>query len=240
MLARVLALLVVLSTVVYLAIAWFAAHGRIELPADWNSRWNPFTPFDVQAPHGPLSAWKFWRATHDDGRCAHALATSNIAYRPVRANEASPRCPLENAVRIEQLGSISVSSSFIASCPLALGLAVYVHDPLQNAAQRVYGQNVRRIDHVGSYACRNVNHAASGPPSEHASADALDIEAFVLEDGTRISVQRNWSAGTRASQFLRAARDRACDTFHVVLGPDFNALHSAHFHFDMGRFRLCR
>ena len=27
---------------------------------------------------------------------------------------------------------------------------------------------------------------------------------------------------------------------HVVLGPDHNAAHRDHFHFDMGRYRACR
>jgi hypothetical protein len=43
-----------------------------------------------------------------------------------------------------------------------------------------------------------------------------------------------------AARFLREVRDGACSIFHVVLGPDYNALHSTHFHFDMGRYRQCR
>ncbi|MGF6441020.1 extensin family protein [Paraburkholderia youngii] len=40
----------------------------------------------------------------------------------------------------------------------------------QPAALSLYGEAIKRIDHIGSYACRNVNHAADGRLSEHAYA----------------------------------------------------------------------
>ena len=40
--------------------------------------------------------------------------------------------------------------------------------------------------------------------------------------------------------FLRDVRDGACDWFDIVLGPDYNAAHADHFHFDRGGGRICR
>lgn len=96
--------------------------------------------------------------------------------------------------------------------------------------------------------------------SEHASANAIDITGFVTRDGRRVRVATDWrkpasnvvpaaaaaaAAGdppgeTPEATFLRAVRDGACDVFHGVLGPDFNAAHRNHFHLDMGRQRICR
>jgi hypothetical protein len=239
MIVRALIGLVLASVFAWLGVAWFAAQGRIDMPQNWNDRWNPFSPFDVQAPRGPLSRWRRWRATHDPNQCMLALATARITYQPIADSRTADGCALEHAVRVERLDSVAVSSSFLATCPLALSLAVYVRDYLQPAAQAVYGQEVQRIDHVGSYACRNVNRAPSGSLSEHAFADAIDIEGFVLEDGTRVTIGRDWPTDTRASRFLHASRDGACEVFHAVLGPDYNALHRAHFHLDMGSYRIC-
>jgi hypothetical protein len=103
--------------------------------------------------------------------------------------------------------------------------------------------------------------------SEHAAANAIDIVGFRTKDGQTISIGKHWkkdgtrSAGAQSTQlasassvpatstgpdddakakFLREIRDGACGLFHAVLGPDYNALHRSHFHFDMGRYRQCR
>jgi hypothetical protein len=39
---------------------------------------------------------------------------------------------------------------------------------------------------------------------------------------------------------LRDARDGAWRAFNVVLSPDYDAAHRSHFHFDMGRWVICR
>jgi hypothetical protein len=76
--------------------------------------------------------------------------------------------------------------------------------------------------------------------SEHATANAVDIGGFHLEDGTHISVLRDWKRPGRKSEFLRAVHLAACSYFRVVLGPDFNSEHENHFHFDRGTLYTCR
>jgi len=108
-------------------------------------------------------------------------------------------------------------------------------------AARVYlGSELVRVDTFGTYNCRTV--AGSGRLSEHAHANAVDIAAFLLADGRRISVQNGWGNGDPASRkFLRAVRDSACKRFRTVLSPDYNAAHHDHLHFDMGgRGGYCR
>jgi hypothetical protein len=83
---------------------------------------------------------------------------------------------------------------------------------------------------------------ADAPWSEHATGNAIDIAAFVLEDGRRISVLGDWEAEGEKARFLKAVRDDACDIFATVLSPDYNAAHADHFHFDQGGrwFGACR
>ncbi|GAA4334288.1 extensin family protein [Pigmentiphaga soli] len=215
--------------------AYGVRSGRIMLP----DRWNPWTPLDVRQPPGPLTGWKLWRATHDPQLCRAALDLSGMTYHPVPDQSAGPGCELHGAVRVERLDT-RFGSSFLASCPLALGVALFDAQYLQPAAQAFYGEPVARIDHVGSYACRNVNHAASGSLSQHAHANALDITGFVLAGGRRITVTGDWNDGGKAGQFLRQVHDGACKSFNATLGPEYNALHATHFHVDMGPYRMCR
>ncbi len=94
--------------------------------------------------------------------------------------------------------------------------------------------------HLGTYACRNINHRERGRRSEHATANAIDISGFVLADGKQITLREDWNRNSRHQIFLRAVRDGACNFFDVVLSPDYNAALHDHFYLDMGRFRACR
>ena len=134
----------------------------------------------------------------------------------------------------------SYSSDFVATCPLAVSLAMFQRHALAPAARRWFDRGVRRIDHLGTFACRNIYGRPSGRRSEHASANAIDIAGFVLSDGRAVSVLRDWSGNSRRAAFLRDVRDGGCRFFAVVLSPNYNAAHRDHLHLDMGPFRSCR
>lgn len=209
--------------------------GKVSIP----DRWNPWTPLDVRQPPGPLTGWKLWRVKHDADLCDTVLESTGMSVRAVPDSSTAQGCQLRNTVRVER-SEAGFSSSFLASCPLAVGVALFDRQYLQAAARETYGQRVTRIEHVGSYACRNVNHAEDGSLSQHASANALDITGFVLEDGRRIAVARDWQGDSADALFLRLVHQGACKVFNGSLGPDFNALHASHFHVDMGPYGICR
>jgi hypothetical protein len=156
-----------------------------------------------------------------------------------QANSPDATCPLLDTLRI-QGGEVALSSSFLASCPLAVTFALFERHALQPAAQAIYGQAVARVDHLGSFACRNVYGRENARRSQHASADALDIAGFRLADGRTISVLKDWPRDNRDAQFLRQVRDGGCGLFSVVLSPDYNAAHHNHFHVDVGPWSVCR
>ncbi|MDR0279951.1 MAG: extensin family protein [Paucimonas sp.] len=202
-------------------------------------QWNPWAPLDVRQPPNLLTSWKLGRLRDDPQLCAAALATSDLRYSPQADTPANTRCPLTNVVRV-QGAAVRLSSSFLATCPVAVAFAVFERHALQPAAQQVFGQPVVQVDHLGSYACRNVYNRTDGRLSQHATANALDIAGFRLKDGQRIELQRDWSGDGEKARFLRQVRDGACESFNTVLGPDYNAAHHNHFHLDMGRWRVCR
>lgn len=201
-------------------------------------QWNPWAPLDVREPPNLLTSWKLGRLRDDPRLCAEVLATSGLRYSP-QADTTGGNCPLTNVVRV-QGADVKLSSSFLATCPVAVAFALFERHGLQPAAQRVFGQPVTQVDHLGSYACRNVYNRAEGRLSQHATANALDIAGFRLKDGRRIELQKDWSGDGPKARFLREARDAACESFNTVLGPDYNSAHHNHFHLDMGRWRVCR
>jgi hypothetical protein len=103
----------------------------------------------------------------------------------------------------------------------------------------VLGSPLARIETMGSYSCRDI--AGSGRRSAHATAEAVDIAAFVLADGRRVNVRDGWSDGNVAEQrFLRIVHASACKRFGTILGPAYNAAHRDHFHLEATGRGFCR
>ncbi|WP_256587678.1 extensin family protein [Pseudomonas sp. Irchel 3E13] len=201
--------------------------------------WNPWAPLNVRSPPNLLTSWKLGQLRDDPQRCAEALATSDLRYTVQADSPATANSPLSNVVRVQD-ASVRLSSSFLATCPVAVAFALFERHGLQPAAQRVFGQPVVQVDHLGSYACRNIYNRAEGRRSQHASANALDIAGFRLKDGQRIELQKDWNGEGPKAQFLRQVHEGACESFNTVLGPDYNAAHHNHFHLDMGSWQICR
>lgn len=202
-------------------------------------RWNPWAPLNVRDEPNVITPFKLWRLQEDPALCEAALHTSTLRYTHQADSAADAKCPLSNTLRI-QGGDVALSSSFLASCRLAVAYALFDIHQLQPAAQAVFGQKVARVDHLGSFACRNIYNRSEGRLSQHATANALDIAGFRLADGRRISVLKDWKDDGDDGRFLRLVRDGACQQFNTVLSPDYNAAHRNHFHLDMGRWRVCR
>jgi hypothetical protein len=201
--------------------------------------YNPWRSLDTREAPNLLTRFKLARLERNRQECAAVLGRSDVAHTPVPDLATAEGCGFEGAVRVARSG-VSFGSDFVVTCPLAVAWSLFETHVLQPAARRHFGQEVTRVVHFGSYACRNVNHREMGRRSEHATANALDVAGFVLADGTRITLAADWDGSGARAAFLRDLRAGACRFFDVVLGPDFNEAHRDHFHLDMGRFRACR
>lgn len=148
-------------------------------------------------------------------------------------------CSALGAVQLRDIGTPTTSLGAM-TCPLAHAFTVWVQTDLLVPAMGEFNSPVVRIETFGTYACRNVNGAQAGRLSEHASANAVDVAAFILGNGRRITVKDGWNGDEREARFLRSVRAAACKTFRTVLSPDYNTAHEDHFHFDMGGGGFCR
>jgi hypothetical protein len=105
------------------------------------------------------------------------------------------------------------------------------------------GSELARVEGMGTYACRNVVGSTRGGDrrSGHAIANAVDVGGFVLKDGRRISVLRDWNSADEVTRnYLRQMRASACRRFGTVLSPDYNAAHANHLHLEDDGARFCR
>lgn len=163
-----------------------------------------------------------------------------LAYRRLPDKVAGPSCGLRGAVEVRNIGVV-VKGIGPLSCPMTARLHEWIRKGLQPAARDRFGQEVVAIESYGTYACRPRNNMAGAQPSEHSWANAIDLAAFRLADGRRVSVLKDWDGEDKAARkFLRDLREAGCKRFNLVLGPDDNAQHRDHLHFDMGRWDNCK
>ena len=225
---------VVISLFLLILVGYAFWGGLLKIPPQY----NPWAPLDLTAVPNLLTRYKLYRVKQNPDLCLQALRRTDIEFRPLE-DRPGGECPLVNIVQVSKAG-VSFNHTFAASCPLAAGWEIFRHNTLQQAARKHFNQAVTRVEHIGTFACRNVYNRER--LSEHARANAIDITAFVLADGTRVSVKRDWSNNRQSQKaaFLRDIHQGACQAFNVVFGPDHNAAHANHFHFDMGGFWACR
>lgn len=200
----------------------------------------PWTPLDLSQPIGMFTRSKIGGLRGDFAGCLALLDRAGVRYTALPPRDAGEQCGYDDVVRPRTGGATEIAfapAEVGVSCRVAAALALWEWQVVQPAAQARFGTGVARIEHFGSYNCRRIYGRDSGAFSEHATANALDIAAFVLEDGRRISVVGDWTAGAGRGDadkaaFLREVRDGACGVFSTVLSPDYNAAHRDHFHLD--------
>lgn len=172
-------------------------------------------------------------------QCTVRLASLNARYTPLPDQSYGGGCSAFGAVKLLDLG-VPTTNLGAMTCPLAANFTAWARYGVAPAARQILGSDLVRIETMGTYNCRNI--AGSGQLSQHAHSNAVDVAGFVLADGRRISVQRDWNGGGDvARRFLRTIQASACKRFATVLSPDYNAAHHDHLHFDMGgRGGFCR
>lgn len=224
-----------LALLLALAAYWWQ---RPDLARVLPAAWQPWTPLDLRAAPDRWTRTKLERLGDDPLACLDALSQARGVFRPLPDRELGEGCGQHNAVSVRRLGARV--EPFVLSCRAAVSLALWERHVLQPAARRHFEAGVGRIEHFGSYACRNVYGREQGRRSQHATADALDVAGVVLDNGRRIRIVNAWRAGDETSAFVRDLHEGACGFFDAVLGPDYNAAHRDHLHLDRGAYRACR
>ena len=153
------------------------------------------------------------------------------------AASVSPLPPLGPAPGnpVTAFGAVAVKPAATLACPIVSVLDRWLADAVQPAAQRWFGARVVEIRQISAYSCRGMNGNSHAHISEHAFGNALDIAAFTLADGRRISVKDGWHGLPEEQGFLRDVQAAACTHFTTVLAPGSNAYHYDHIHVDLMR-----
>jgi hypothetical protein len=191
-----------------------------------------------RAPAKPQLATPRPIAVNPEARqCLAELGAAGARFSPVADRYYGAGCSTVGTVSLAALqgddARFALANLGPVTCPLAETTAAWARFGVDRAARQVLGSALARIETMGSYSCRDV--AGSGRRSAHATAQAIDVAAFILADGRRVSVLGNWIDGNaQERRFLRLVHQSACRRFGTVLGPDYNAAHKNHLHLEAG------
>jgi len=172
--------------------------------------------------------------------CRMDYARAGNDYRAWKAPQATSRgkaCTVLDAMALTpEVEGVSfrngsnAATTLYARCEMATALA-----KLSRIAKEL---GIKEIKHYGTYNCREIG--STNTLSQHAYARAIDIAAFVMEDGERISVLNDWERGdatpeTAQGKLLYTLVHRLHDerVFNVILTPEYNSAHHDHFHLDL-------
>jgi hypothetical protein len=154
---------------------------------------------------------------------------------PAAPQEPLPRLGPTQGNQIAAFGPVAVKPTATLACPIVSVLDHWLADSVQPAAMRWFGVRVVEIKQISAYSCRGMNGNSNAHISEHAFGNALDIAAFTLADGRRISVETGWKGVPEEQGFLRDVQASACREFTTVLAPGSNVYHYNHIHVDLMR-----
>lgn len=144
-------------------------------------------------------------------------------------------CGVDDAVRVRAVDGVRLSTPAVMDCATARALKTWVEQGLRPAIGTA-GGGAEAIRVMGHYSCRPRNNQPGARLSEHSFGRAIDVGGIRLRDGTEISVLRHWNSQDHGAR-LRQIWQAACGPFGTVLGPNANAWHRDHFHFDTARYR---
>jgi hypothetical protein len=179
-------------------------------------------------------------ADKETRQCVSDLNRLKARFTLLPEQEIGGGCSIKGSVQLYS-ADVPITAIKAIRCPVARTLALWVREDVQAASRDHLGSRIVRIESMGAYSCRKIIGNNSGKLSQHATGNAVDIGAFVLADGRRVSVKEGWNSGDGDERrFLRAIRRSGCNRFSTVLSPDYNAAHHDHLHFDMGGRPFCR
>ena len=214
---------------------------------------DPYAEPPRQYPYPQRPAMDAPRAAYPQGAPLRAAPTSRAPNEPdddedddqrIQTRPAAPAPSVNRPLpslgpsrgpRVTGSTPVEIKPAATLACPIVSALDQWIATSVQPAAHKWFGQPVAEIKQISAYSCRGMNGQVGARISEHAFGNALDIAAFVLADGKRITVKAGWQGSAEEQGFLRDVQGAACDQFTTVLAPGSNRYHYDHIHVDLMR-----
>ena len=155
-------------------------------------------PDETRAPARVQAGWTRAEVSQARTACRQILKTiraATIRMPPIREGACGTPAP----VRLTSIAAgrkVRIIPPATLNCRMLVALDRWLARA-QGSARKWLGADIAALHNVSSYSCRNRYNGANRKISQHAFANALDIAAFTLSDGRRITVKAAWGPTRR-------------------------------------------
>ena len=229
--------------------------GRAKVHFEVRSNRTPVDPLGMMLPRKLVMPTENAAATPDETvsvatitggdssflACQRRLTKAGVKFKVLQPLTLPNGAGYQEAIQITSMG-IPVTNLGAMTCPLAEAFVDWVQADVMAASLSLDSQ-VAEVETMGTYSTPQIATTSQSRLSEHAHANAVDVSAFILRDGRRITIESEWKSSGPDGQFLRQIRTDGCQRFNTTLSPDYNAAHRTHLHFDLsgnGGQSFCR
>ncbi|MET1411628.1 extensin family protein [Roseibium sp. HPY-6] len=147
-------------------------------------------------------------------------------------------CGIEAPVKLTGVAwnekSVQFKNAVTVSCEFAQVYTAWLRQDVMPLAEKHFDGGLETVRSGPGYQCRRRNNQPGGKLSEHALGKAVDISHFHMQDGTSVSIEKDWGQKTKPGRFLKALHKSACKRFTTVLSPEGDEFHKSHLHLDIG------
>ena len=165
------------------------------------------------------------KAGYRGALCGDAALTGTV-LAPVTSRVNG--CGISAPVSVEFVAGVRLNPAATIDCTTAEALKSWVKTGLQPAFSP---RKVVELRIFGSYTCRARNNVKGAKLSEHGKGKAIDIGAFVMDNG------QTWTVLDNYNKTIRKVQKAACGPFQTTLGPGSDGFHENHLHFDTASYR---
>lgn len=177
------------------------------------------SPPPLHPRNAAAAAWTPAAIAQAQATCQRLLGNLNVSYsarEPIREG----RCGAPYPVLVNALGaepSVRIDPPAILTCAMAADLSRWLDETVQPAARQLLKAPIVRLRNAASYVCRNRYDDPEARLSEHARANAIDIAAFITEDGQTVTLSDYWQ--TESEQQVAAGADAEAEVTAHASAP---------------------
>jgi hypothetical protein len=180
--------------------------------------------------------------------CLSDLKAANVEFVEL-GSVSKEGCTVAGAIELDAIsspfGKVSMPSKPTMACLFSRQFTSWVRDVAAPLTLAYMNSKLASIETGPGFVCRTRYDKPDEKVSEHAKGNAIDVAAFNMEDGRRLSVKDASASTTIEGVLMKTLRSTGCGYFTTILGPGSNEAHKEHFHFDYGmhgntyNYRIC-
>lgn len=195
-------------------------------------------PSDLAAPAPPTVAQA--NAEDNDALRTQVLASGRLIGEALPPIDDKGGCIVAAPLRVDAVvlangAKVILSPAVVMRASLASAVADWVREDLAPAFAK--GDRLTGIEGAGGYECRSRDRTAGSKLSEHATGDALDLQALRTANGKLFRMAPSKDDPDEARALRALMKTMACRRFATVLGPGADRFHAEHLHLDLAARR---